>query len=147
MPELSYASKFTVPSPASPNTFWATAWATTLADHDHWVGSIASALTATATYDFLRIHEIQGRPHALFRLKDYNGFTYHGYALGQSEDGRILIEDQKPGEIVPLLSEAIEKAEDMADPQDLIVITGSLFTVGEAMTYFDPETYRSDDLD
>ena len=52
----------------------------------------------------------------------------------------------KPGEIVPLLSEAIEKAEDMADPQDLIVITGSLFTVGEAMTYFDPETYRPDDL-
>ena len=53
----------------------------------------------------------------------------------------------KPGEIVPLLTEAIEKAKDMADPQDLIVITGSLFTVGEAMTHFDPETYRPDDLD
>jgi dihydrofolate synthase/folylpolyglutamate synthase len=53
----------------------------------------------------------------------------------------------KTGEIVSVLTEAIEKAKDMADPQDLIVITGSLFTVGEAMTYFDPETYRSDDLD
>jgi dihydrofolate synthase/folylpolyglutamate synthase len=53
----------------------------------------------------------------------------------------------KPGEIVPLLTEAIEKAREIADPRDLIVICGSLFTVGEAMTYFDPETYRPDDLD
>jgi dihydrofolate synthase/folylpolyglutamate synthase len=53
----------------------------------------------------------------------------------------------KPGEIVPLLTEAIEKAREIADPRDLIVICGSLFTVGEAMTYFDPETYRPDGLD
>jgi dihydrofolate synthase/folylpolyglutamate synthase len=53
----------------------------------------------------------------------------------------------KPGEIVPFLTEAIKKARDIADPRDLIVICGSLFTVGEAMTYFDPETYRPDDLD
>jgi dihydrofolate synthase/folylpolyglutamate synthase len=53
----------------------------------------------------------------------------------------------KPGEIVSLLTEAIEKARKIADPRDLIVICGSLFTVGEAMTYFDPETHRPDDLD
>ena len=53
----------------------------------------------------------------------------------------------KPGEIVPLLTEAIEKAREIADPRDLIVICGSLFTVGEAMTYFDPVTYRTDDMD
>jgi dihydrofolate synthase/folylpolyglutamate synthase len=53
----------------------------------------------------------------------------------------------KPGEMVPLLTEAIEKAREIADPRDLIVICGSLFTVGEAMTYFNPETYRPDDLD
>ncbi len=53
----------------------------------------------------------------------------------------------KPGEIVPLLTEAIKKAREIADPRDLIVICGSLFTVGEAMTYFDPETYRPDGLD
>jgi len=53
----------------------------------------------------------------------------------------------KPGEIVPLLTEAIEKAREIADPRDLIVICGSLFTVGEAMTYFDPETYRPEDID
>jgi dihydrofolate synthase/folylpolyglutamate synthase len=53
----------------------------------------------------------------------------------------------KPGEIVPLLTEAIEKARKIADPRDLIVICGSLFVVGEAMTYFDPETHRPDDLD
>jgi dihydrofolate synthase/folylpolyglutamate synthase len=53
----------------------------------------------------------------------------------------------KPGEMVPLLTEAIEKAKEIADPRDLIVICGSLFTVGEAMTYFDPETYMPDCLD
>jgi folylpolyglutamate synthase/dihydropteroate synthase len=45
------------------------------------------------------------------------------------------------------LTEAIEKAKEIADPRDLIVICGSLFTVGEAMTYFYPETYRPDHLD
>jgi hypothetical protein len=28
----------------------------------------------------------------------------------------------------------------------MVLITGSLFTVGEALTYFDPERYRPDDL-
>jgi dihydrofolate synthase/folylpolyglutamate synthase len=52
----------------------------------------------------------------------------------------------KPGEIIPFLTEALEKARGMAEPHDLIVVSGSLFTVGEAMTYFDPEAYRPDDF-
>jgi dihydrofolate synthase/folylpolyglutamate synthase len=51
-----------------------------------------------------------------------------------------------PGEIVPRLTDAIEKGKQIADPQDLVVICGSLFTVGEAMAYFDPETYQPDEL-
>jgi len=50
-----------------------------------------------------------------------------------------------PGETVPLLTDALSRAREMAGPRDLIVVCGSLFTVGEALTYFDPETYRPDD--
>jgi len=52
----------------------------------------------------------------------------------------------KPGEIIPMVSGAIEKAKEMAGRQDLILVTGSLFTVGEALTYFDPERYRTDGI-
>jgi len=50
----------------------------------------------------------------------------------------------KQGEIVSVISEAIDRAKEIAGPQDMILITGSLFTVGEALTYFDPETFRPD---
>jgi len=53
---------------------------------------------------------------------------------------------KKPGEVVQRLTEALDRARAMADPQDLIIVSGSLFTVGEAMTYFDPETYRTDGI-
>ena len=47
----------------------------------------------------------------------------------------------KPGETAPFLTDALTRAKEMADPRDLIVVCGSLFTVGEALTYFDPENY------
>jgi folylpolyglutamate synthase/dihydropteroate synthase len=34
----------------------------------------------------------------------------------------------------------------MAQAEDMILICGSLFTVGEAMSYFDPEGCRPDGL-
>jgi dihydrofolate synthase/folylpolyglutamate synthase len=52
----------------------------------------------------------------------------------------------KPGEVIPLVSAAIERAKEMAGPEDLILITGSLFTIGEALTYFDPVKYRPDGI-
>lgn len=51
---------------------------------------------------------------------------------------------KKPGEIMPSISDAIHKAKKIATVQDLILITGSLFTVGEALTCIDPDKYRSD---
>ncbi len=48
---------------------------------------------------------------------------------------------EKPGETAPFLTDALTRAKEMADPRDLIVVCGSLFTVGEALTYFDPENY------
>lgn len=53
----------------------------------------------------------------------------------------------KPGEVMPFLTVALDRARKMADPEDLIVVCGSLFTVGEALTYFDPQTYRPDELE
>jgi dihydrofolate synthase/folylpolyglutamate synthase len=51
-----------------------------------------------------------------------------------------------PGEIVPLLPQAIERAKALARPRDLVLISGSLFTVGEALTYFDPDRYKPDEV-
>jgi dihydrofolate synthase/folylpolyglutamate synthase len=44
----------------------------------------------------------------------------------------------KVGEVQLHLSAAIDRARDLADKRDLILITGSLFTVGEAKSYLDP---------
>lgn len=52
----------------------------------------------------------------------------------------------KKGEVVVSVSDAIKKAKELANPRDMILITGSLFTVGEALTYFDPVKYRPDDV-
>jgi len=52
----------------------------------------------------------------------------------------------KRGEIQPALAEALASAERMANREDLILVTGSLFTVGEAMAILDPETYKPDSI-
>jgi len=52
----------------------------------------------------------------------------------------------KKGKIVPKICDALDMARKMADPTDMILVSGSLFTVGEAMTYFDPEKYRREDI-
>ena len=52
-----------------------------------------------------------------------------------------------PGEIVPSLAEALKKAETLATSKDLIVVCGSLFTVGEALTCFDPIRYKPDEFE
>jgi dihydrofolate synthase/folylpolyglutamate synthase len=81
-------------------------------------------------------------------VADYVIYTRPVYS--RAADPEILMSEaaplERPGKVEPLLTKAIEKARDMADPEDLIVICGSLFTVGEALTYFDPATYGPDDF-
>ena len=81
-------------------------------------------------------------------VSDYVIYTRPVYSRAASPE--ILMAEAvplgKPGEVKFLLTEAIERARQIADPRDLIVVCGSLFTVGEAMTYFDPKTYRPDDF-
>jgi len=55
-------------------------------------------------------------------------------------------EFNKDGEVYVPLSKAIEQAREVADPKDLIVITGSLYTVGEAKSYFDPVRFPREDV-
>lgn len=50
-----------------------------------------------------------------------------------------------PGETIFSLKSALTRAGEMTDSEDLILVCGSLFTVGEALTYFDPVVYRPDD--
>lgn len=79
-------------------------------------------------------------------IADYVLFTRPRYERAATPEA--LSRAAKPfhpsGETVPTLSQAIQKARNMADPQDLILVTGSLFTVGEAMTCLDPERHKPD---
>lgn len=51
---------------------------------------------------------------------------------------------RKPGKGFLPLARAIQEAKVMAGPGDMILVCGSLFTVGEALTCIDPETYGAD---
>lgn len=52
----------------------------------------------------------------------------------------------KGGETCPTLPEALKRARNMAGPEDLILVTGSLFTVGEAMACLDLSTSQPDKI-
>jgi dihydrofolate synthase/folylpolyglutamate synthase len=57
---------------------------------------------------------------------------------------RVVSAYSKRAEMIEGLKAAIEKAKAMTGPDDMILITGSLFTVGEALTVIDPVRYRPD---
>ena len=48
--------------------------------------------------------------------------------------------------MIHVLTRAVDRAREIANSKDLIIICGSLFTVGEAMRYLIPESYGQDDL-
>ena len=71
---------------------------------------------------------------------DYVIFTRPAYSRAAApqvleKEARSL---NKPGEVIENLKDAILKAKKMALPNDLIVVCGSLFTVGEAMSCLNP---------
>ena len=79
-------------------------------------------------------------------LADYVLFTRPEYYRAAAPE--TLMQEawslKKPGEIQPTLAKALKKAKAMADREDLILVTGSLFTVGETMAILDPERYKPD---
>lgn len=68
----------------------------------------------------------------------------------RAEDPKVLWEESKElvkdYRIVDDLKYAIEEAKQKADKDDLILITGSLFTVGEALSLLDPDHYTPDPI-
>ncbi|RLB27896.1 MAG: bifunctional folylpolyglutamate synthase/dihydrofolate synthase, partial [Deltaproteobacteria bacterium] len=80
-------------------------------------------------------------------ISDYTLYTRPLYP--RAADPRLLMDAGaalgKAGEEVIPLPRALDRSRKMAGPEDLILVTGSLFTVGEAMAYLDPEAYGPDE--
>jgi len=85
---------------------------------------------------------------AIVPISDRVLYTRPVYA--RAADPRVLKEKAPPlnvpGEIIPSLAQALKRAKAIATPKDLIVVCGSLFTVGEALSFLDPVRYKSDNL-
>lgn len=119
------------------------------------VKALAAALPREFTYRRLILvlgimadKDILGVLEGIVPAADFVIYTRPVYPRAASpgvlrEAGRAL---RKPCLIAGGLSEALDKAKEMADAADLILITGSLFTAGEALSILDPETYRPDEL-
>lgn len=73
-------------------------------------------------------------------------FTRPSYS--RAEDPSVLLEEAKElvrdYRVIDNLKYAIEHAKEKAGKDDLILITGSLFTVGEALSLLDPDNYIPD---
>ncbi len=119
------------------------------------IRELARSITGGFAYDRLILvigvmedKDIAKIMRGILPIADYVIYTRPVYYRAASPE-RLLKEAaplRKPGEVVPVLSKALEMARAMARPKDLVLVSGSLFTVGEAMTYFDPQKYRPDDL-
>ena len=92
--------------------------------------------------------DVTGVLRGIVPVADYVFFTRPEYYRAAAPETLMqqALPLGKPGEIQPTLAKAIEKAKRMADRKDLILVTGSLFTVGEAMAILDPEKYKPDSL-
>jgi dihydrofolate synthase/folylpolyglutamate synthase len=81
-------------------------------------------------------------------IADYAFYTRPAYS--RAADPGVLAEEGAkmgtPFQVAATLPEALSSARCMAGPDDLILVCGSLFTVGEALSHFDPVHYAPDDL-
>jgi dihydrofolate synthase/folylpolyglutamate synthase len=57
---------------------------------------------------------------------------------------KVVSAQAKKTEKIKTLPDAINRAKKIAGKRDMILITGSLFTVGESLTAIDPVKYKSD---
>ncbi len=90
--------------------------------------------------------DIFGLLRAIVPMSDRVLYTRPVYS--RAADPHVLMEKalplDTPGEVIPTLAEALVRAREIASPRDLIVVCGSLFTVGEALTCLDPVRYKPD---
>jgi dihydrofolate synthase / folylpolyglutamate synthase len=117
------------------------------------VRELADSITGGFSYDRLIVvigimedKDINSIIRLISPVADYIICTKPDYYRA-ADPARIMKEVSaagKQGEVVDVLPGAIGKAKTMAGSRDLILITGSLFTVGEALTHLDPVTYKPD---
>ena len=71
-------------------------------------------------------------------------------AYSRAAEPQVLLKEAGPlgkkGEITPAIPEALARAKKRSKPGDVILVTGSLFTVGEAMACLEPEAVQPDKL-
>jgi dihydrofolate synthase/folylpolyglutamate synthase len=92
--------------------------------------------------------DLTGVLKGIVPLADYVFFSRPEYYRAASPEMLMQAASPlgKPGEIQPTLAKALEKAKRAAHEDDLILVTGSLFTVGETMAILDPETNKPDSI-
>ena len=92
--------------------------------------------------------DVTGVLRGIVPVADYVFFTRPEYYRAAAPETLMQAASSlgKPGEFQPALAKALKGAKRMATREDLILVTGSLFTVGETMAILDPETYKPDSI-
>ncbi len=125
-------------------------------DGSHNPGAIRTIVsTLDKTFSFKRLilvigimadKDIGSMLKEIVPISDYVIYTRPVYE--RAADPRVLYEKARglgvSGEIASDIPLALARAKALADPKDLILVCGSLFTVGEALTHLDPVAYGPD---
>ena len=92
--------------------------------------------------------DIKGITEGIVPMADYVIYTRPDYYRSAKPEKIMSAAAvfQKEGEIQPSIPSALDKAGKIADPEDMILICGSLFTVGEALTCLDAKTYPVENI-
>jgi dihydrofolate synthase/folylpolyglutamate synthase len=92
--------------------------------------------------------DIGGVVQAIAPISDYLIFSrpdYHRAAAPEEIQGAARPMGKR-GEVVCTLKDAVARARELAGQGDMILICGSLFTVGEAMVCLDPVRYGAEEV-
>jgi dihydrofolate synthase/folylpolyglutamate synthase len=116
-------------------------------------GVLAKTVKNNFTYDRLILvlgvmadKDIKSITGGLTSLADYIICSSPEYFRSASPEDlyKVVSPRGKKTEIIKTLPEAINRAKRIAGKNDMILVTGSLFTVGEALTAIDPVKYKPD---
>jgi dihydrofolate synthase/folylpolyglutamate synthase len=87
--------------------------------------------------------DVENMIQAVVPLADHAWYSRPAYGraapaqrLAEAADGL-----KTPGTVEPDLKKALDEARSAAGPQDAVLICGSLYTVGEALSHLDPENW------
>lgn len=92
--------------------------------------------------------DIEAMIKEVIPIADYIIYTRPKYtrALNPHVLMKKAMQYQKPGEVVEDITSVLDKVLYLAENRDLIVVCGSLFTVGEAISFFEPEKYMPEEI-